>query len=154
VLVKDESQPMINIFGGKITTYRKLAESMMVDIASMIKEQGEPWTKETHLPGGDCAVNALEQETLKLRSKYPFLETAHALRLVRTYGTRATTMLGDASNVADLGICFGGDLYRREVEYLKKHEWARSAEDVLFRRTKLGIKFTKKQTAKLAKFFG
>ena len=154
VLVKDESQPMINIFGGKITTYRKLAESMMVDIASMIKEQGAPWTKETHLPGGDCAVNALEQETLKLKSKYPFLETEHSLRLVRTYGTRATTMLGDASNVADLGTCFGGDLYRLEVEYLKKHEWARSAEDVLFRRTKLGIKFTKKQTAKLAKFFG
>lgn len=154
VLVKDGSQPLINIFGGKITTYRKLAESMMVDIASVIKECGAPWTKETHLPGGDFAVNGLEQEATKLKSKYPFLETEHAARLVRTYGTCATTMLGEAAEVADLGTCFGGDLYQLEVEYLKKYEWARSAEDVLFRRTKLGIKFTKKQTTKLAKLFG
>ncbi|MFK5979049.1 MAG: glycerol-3-phosphate dehydrogenase [Rhizobiaceae bacterium] len=154
VLVKDKGQPLINIFGGKITTYRKLAESMMVDIASNIKERGAPWTKETHLPGGDCEVNSLEQETAKLKGKYPFLEAEHASRLIRTYGTRAAIVLGDASDIADLGTCFGGDLYRREVEYLKKHEWARSAEDVLFRRTKLGIKFSKKQTAKLAKFFG
>lgn len=154
VLVKDENQPLINIFGGKITTYRKLAESMMVDVASVIKERGAPWTKETHLPGGDCAVNSLEQEAAKLKSKYPFLESKHVARLVRTYGTRAASMLGEASDIADLGTCFGGDLYQLEVEYLKTHEWARSAEDVLFRRTKLGIKFTKKQAAKLAKFFG
>jgi glycerol-3-phosphate dehydrogenase len=154
VLVKDESQPLINIFGGKITTYRKLAESMMVEIASIIKEQGVPWTKETRLPGGDCAVNAVEQETAKLKEKYPFLETEHASRLFRTYGTRAGKVLGDASDIGDLGTCLGGDLYQREVEYLKQHEWARSAEDVLFRRTKLGIEFSKKQTAKLSKYFG
>ena len=155
VLVKelvDGQAPLINIFGGKITTYRKLAEAMLADIGSLIGERGKPWTKDTHLPGGDFPVEGLGNQIKLLEKEFSFLDPSYATRLVRTYGTKAASLLKGVSKKADLGICFGADLYQKEVEYLKKQEWACSAEDVLFRRTKLGINFSKDETDALRKF--
>ena len=118
----------------------------------MIGERGKPWTKDTHLPGGDFPVEGLGNQFKLLEKEFSFLDPSYATRLVRTYGTKAASLLKGVSKKADLGICFGADLYQKEVEYLKKQEWACSAEDVLFRRTKLGINFSKDETDALRKF--
>ncbi len=144
--------PLINIFGGKITTFRKLSEAMLVEIGSMIGKRGKPWTGDTHLPGGDFATDGMETEIGKLENTFDFLDTAYLSRLVRTYGTRTNRILADVKNITDLGENFGYRLYQKEVEYLIKHEWALSMEDILFRRTKLGIKFSGNQKKKLAQF--
>ncbi len=144
--------PLVNIFGGKITTFRKLSEAMLVEIGSMIGKRGKPWTENTHLPGGDFATDGMETEIGKLENTFDFLDTTYLSRLVRTYGTRANRILADVKEISDLGENFGDRLYQKEVEYLIKHEWALSMEDVLFRRTKLGIKFGGNQKKRLAQF--
>jgi len=144
--------PLINAFGGKITTYRRLAESMLEKIESFLGKRGEPWTAKGALPGGDFPATGYEAEVAKLKSSYPFLETRMARRLVRLYGTRARILLGLAKSTADLGQDFGAELYEAEVRYLVEHEWARTAEDILWRRTKRGLHFDREQTAKLEAF--
>lgn len=135
-----ENEPkLINIFGGKITTYRRLAESMLEKIGDAIGTRGKPWTKGATLPGGDFETLSFDDELARLQRDYPFLETGHAWRLFRLYGTRARSILGDATKLDDLGQGFGADLTSAEVQYLIREEWARSAEDVLWRRTKRGL---------------
>ena len=133
------SAPLINIFGGKITTYRRLAESMLEKIEETIGRKGTRWTAGATLPGGDFEETAFDAEVGRLRADYPFLGAAYARRLVRHYGTRARTLLGSAKSEADLGQHFGADLYAVELEYLIRAEWAQTAEDVLWRRTKRGL---------------
>jgi glycerol-3-phosphate dehydrogenase len=155
VLVKQDGEgmpPLVNIFGGKITTYRKLAESMLVEIGSLIGKKGVPWTKDTHLPGGEFATDGIDSEIQKLVDEFPFLNAVYLSRLIRTYGTRARVILEDVTQKRDLGEDFGDHLYQREVEYLIEYEWANCAEDILFRRTKLGINFSEKQKIVLAGF--
>jgi glycerol-3-phosphate dehydrogenase len=144
--------PLVNIFGGKITTYRKLSEAMLVEIGSLIGKKGEPWTKNSHLPGGDFATDGLDAEIAKLERDFPFLKPEYLSRLVRTHGTSASIVLDGATKITELGEDFGHGLYQNEVEYLIEHEWARSAEDILFRRTKLGIRFSDSQIKNLAQF--
>ncbi len=144
--------PLINAFGGKITTYRRLAESMLEKIEGFLGKRGDPWTAKGALPGGDFPATGYEAEVTKLKSSYPFLETRMARRLVRLYGTRAHMLLGLAKSTADLGQDFGAQLYEAEVRYLVDHEWARTAEDILWRRTKRGLHFDREQTAKLEAF--
>ncbi len=144
--------PLINAFGGKITTYRRLAESMLEKIEGFLGKRGDPWTAKGALPGGDFPATGYEAEVTKLKSSYPFLETRMARRLVRLYGTRARMLLGLAKSTADLGQDFGAQLYEAEVRYLVDHEWARTAEDILWRRTKRGLHFDREQTAKLEAF--
>ncbi len=144
--------PLINAFGGKITTYRRLAESMLEKIEGFLGKRGDPWTAKGALPGGDFPATGYEAEVTKLKSSYPFLETRMARRLVRLYGTRARMLLGLAKSTADLGQDFGAHLYEAEVRYLVDHEWARTAEDILWRRTKRGLHFDREQTAKLEAF--
>ncbi len=149
---KTGEAPLLNVFGGKLTTYRRLSEHALEKIGEAIGLKGRPWTAGSHLPGGDFPVQGYEGEVSKLKSRYPFLTDAHARRLVRRYGTRATTLLGGAQKIEDLGRLFGSDLYEAEVEYLVQHEWARHAEDVLWRRTKDGLRLSKEQVRSLEEY--
>ncbi len=142
VLKVDEldGAPALNIFGGKITTYRRLAEHAMDKLSSYFPEIGGHWTKGATLPGGDFPCDKAEDQVLRLLKEYPFIEKNHAERLIRSYGTRFSLLLGDSKSSKDLGRNFGADLYEIEVRYLMTHEWAQKAEDVLWRRSKLGLR--------------
>lgn len=137
--------PALHIFGGKITTYRKLAESALGKIEEALGVKGQPWTREANLPGGEFAPQEFDAKLANLQSDYSFLDPRHAKRLLRLYGTYAWTLLGDAKSLDDLGQCFGSDLYEREINYLTTNEWAVSAEDILYRRTKRGLHLDKSQ---------
>lgn len=150
--VENGDAPLLNVFGGKLTTYRRLAESALEKIGETIGEKGRKWTAGSHLPGGDFPAAGYDDEVAKLRTRYPFLTASHARRLVRLYGTRAAQLLGNAASEADLGKHFGADLYAAEVDWLIVQEWALRAEDVLWRRTKLGLKFSRAQTAELEEY--
>jgi glycerol-3-phosphate dehydrogenase len=148
----DGQAAIVNIFGGKITTYRRLAESMLEKVEEHLGRRGKPWTADAPLPGGDFPVTDFQAEVAKLKTAYPFLDLAHARRLVRLYGTRARTLLGLARSQADLGRHFGADLYEAEIGYLMHQEWAMTAEDVLWRRTKRGLKLTREQADALDQY--
>ncbi|WP_018900454.1 glycerol-3-phosphate dehydrogenase [Rhizobium sp. 2MFCol3.1] len=144
--------PLLNVFGGKLTTYRRLSEHALEKISAAIGAKGAPWTAKSHLPGGDFPAQGYEAEVRKLKGSYPFLIDTHARRLVRRYGTKAAALLGQARGTEDLGRCFGSDLYEVEVRYLIEHEWARHADDVLWRRTKEGLRLTREQAAVLEEY--
>ncbi len=144
--------PLLNVFGGKLTTYRRLSEHALEKISAAIGAKGAPWTAKSHLPGGDFPAQGYEAEVRKLKGSYPFLIDTHARRLVRRYGTKAAVLLGQARGTEDLGRCFGSDLYEVEVRYLIEHEWARHADDVLWRRTKEGLRLTREQAAVLEEY--
>ncbi|MGK6316387.1 glycerol-3-phosphate dehydrogenase [Neorhizobium sp. DT-125] len=151
-LDQDNGAPLLNVFGGKLTTYRRLAEHALEKIGAAIGEKGKPWTGASHLPGGDFPPQGYETEVSKLKAGYPFLEDRHARRLVRRYGTRSKMILGNAVKTEDLGIRFGGDLYEAEVRYLINHEWAMSADDVLWRRTKDGLRLNEEERGFLKEY--
>lgn len=144
--------PLLNAFGGKITTYRRLSEAMLEKIEGFLGKRGKPWTAAAPLPGGDFPATDFDAEVAKLIYAYPFLTPHHARRLMRLYGTRATMLLGQAKSIADLGRYFGADLYEAEVRYLAANEWAMTAEDVLWRRTKRGLHLTSDQAESLDEF--
>lgn len=142
--LSDESEgaPLLSIYGGKITTYRHLAEDAVGNLAARVPElAGAQWTGSTPLPGGDFPVDGVAVLEAQLAARYPFLEAA-APRLVRAYGTAAFGIFGDAKRLADCGRAFGHGLTEREVAYHVDREWARTADDILWRRTKLGLRFT------------
>jgi glycerol-3-phosphate dehydrogenase len=114
---------------------------MLEKIEAVLGARGRPWTAGTTLPGGDFDRDGFDVLLTKVRRQYPFLAEAHARRLVRLYGTRSEAILGKATSMADLGTVFGADLTEAEVRYLMVAEWAVEPEDVLWRRTKLGLKF-------------
>jgi glycerol-3-phosphate dehydrogenase len=145
--VDGDELPVINIFGGKITTYRKLSESMMEKIEALIGARLGSWTADSRLPGGDFEVADFDSLVSKLEREFKFLDSMLAKRLIRCYGTNAWTLMEGALNVDSMGQDFGGTLSGREVEYLMKHEWAECAEDVVWRRSKLGIRLDRKQIA-------
>ncbi|MEO1745107.1 MAG: glycerol-3-phosphate dehydrogenase, partial [Pseudomonadota bacterium] len=130
---------LVNIFGGKITTYRKLGESVLELVEKHIGAKGSPWTGEKSLPGGGFAATGYDREVTKLAAAHPYLEAKHAKRLVRLYGTHAHDVLEGAKSATDLGEDFGATLTAREIDYLMQNEWAVTAQDVLWRRTKLGL---------------
>lgn len=146
----DGSAPLLNVFGGKLTTYRRLAEHALEKIAEAIGNKGTPWTAKSTLPGGDFAPTGYEAEVAALKSRYAFLSDRHARRLVRLYGTLARKIVGDAETIEALGRHYGADLYEAEVRYLIEEEWARTAEDILWRRTKLGLNLSKSEASALA----
>jgi glycerol-3-phosphate dehydrogenase len=142
---------LLSVFGGKITTFRKLAEHALEKLLpAMGRAVGTPWTAMAPLPGGDMPHAAFEPYLAQFKQTHPFLPAALCHRLVRAYGTRAATIIGDATSLADLGQDFGGGLYQAEVDYLIAHEWARSAEDILWRRSKLGLHAPAETASKLA----
>ncbi|MER8920362.1 MULTISPECIES: glycerol-3-phosphate dehydrogenase [unclassified Mesorhizobium] len=144
--------PIVNAFGGKITTYRRLSESMLEKVEGFLGKRGKPWTANAPLPGGDFPATGFDAQVAKLKSAYPFLDQRLARRLTRLYGTRAQVLLGLAKSNADLGRNFGADLYEAEVRYLCENEWALTAEDVLWRRTKRGLHLSREQASALDEF--
>lgn len=144
-----DTAPLLNIFGGKITTYRRLAEAALAKLAPYFPEMGGGWTAGAALPGGDFPVDGAAALAEDLAARHPFLTPASARRLVRCYGTEAETVLGEARTHDALGRHFGADLYAAEVRWLMEREWARTAEDVLWRRTKLGLRLSSEQAARL-----
>lgn len=141
--------PVLNVFGGKITTYRRLAESALEKIAPFFAGLPGAWTKGQALPGGDFPVDGVADLVAGLRRDHPFLTDPWALRLVRAYGTEARTILAGARIAADLGVDFGATLSEAEVVWLMDHEYARCADDVIWRRTKLGLRLSGDQVAAL-----
>ena len=141
--------PMLSIYGGKITTFRRLAEEALERLSPYLRsaKAKEGWTAKSPLPGGDMDVSAVAAMTAELIRNYPFLASAHASRLAHAYGTRATKMLGNAKSLADLGQSFGAGLTESEVRYLIAHEWARSADDIVWRRSKLGLRLSADEIA-------
>jgi glycerol-3-phosphate dehydrogenase len=140
---------LLNIFGGKITTYRRLSEAMLEKIEAVLGRRGKPWTAGAALPGGGFTPDRFETEAKRFRAAFSFLGETHARRLFTLYGSDAPAILGSATSTADLGRCFGADLYEREVAWLMANEWAREAEDVLWRRTKLGLKLSPEEVVGL-----
>lgn len=140
--------PLLSIFGGKLTTYRKLSEAALAELAPYYSKMGSSWTKEDVLPGGDIGDN-VDTYILKLQKQYPFLDSATLKRFATTYGSRTALILDDSVSEVDLGIRFGTGFYQREVDYLVDQEFAVSAEDILWRRTKMGLFLTYEQKVEL-----
>ncbi len=145
----DGQPPMLNIFGGKITTYRRLSEKAVEMLRPHFEDLDPKWTAGVPLPGGDFAVDGVKTLVSVLQGGYPFLTPEWALRLVRAYGTDAHKMLGDAQSVDDLGEHFGWNLTEREVRWLMDREWAWTAADVVWRRSKVGLRLTEAEIASL-----
>ncbi|MEM8770810.1 MAG: glycerol-3-phosphate dehydrogenase [Pseudomonadota bacterium] len=139
----DEKAPLLSIFGGKITTYRKLAEHALEKLEPYINFKSGPWTKKTPLPGGDIPDADFEAFVEALIKKLPWAPADLVYRWARCYGTRAEFIVGDAAKTSDLGTHFGAGLYEREARYLMDHEFAYSSDDILWRRTKLALHMSK-----------
>ncbi|HSU04585.1 MAG TPA: glycerol-3-phosphate dehydrogenase [Acetobacteraceae bacterium] len=148
----DGGAPLLSVFGGKITTFRRLAEAAMTRLAPFFPGLPRAWTAGAPLPGGDFSWNGAPGLRAELWDRYPFLSERMAARLVRSYGTLAAEMLGDARDREALGCGFGAGLTEREVDWLCRTEWARSAEDILWRRSKLGLRFSSAETARLSRW--
>jgi len=151
VLELDQSRgaPALNVFGGKITTYRRLAESALDEIGKVFPDLPQPWTAGVALPGGDFPVSGVERLIAEVRAAYPFVSAAWAQRLVRAYGTDAKDVLGDAQTLAEMGKDFGATLTEKEVSWLMQNEYAQRADDVVWRRSKLGLRLNADQIAHL-----
>ncbi len=152
--VKAGEAPLISVFGGKITTYRRLAESALGMLSPHLPppRRGSGWTGRHPLPGGDFPMQGFGALSESTRQRYPFVPEATMRRLVRAYGTRVTKILNGAKSLADLGKVFGADLSEAEVRYLVQTEWASVVDDILWRRSKLGLRFSTEQVAALSDF--
>lgn len=146
-----DGQPLLSIFGGKITTYRRLAEEALERLQQYLPGKAKPagWTGTAPLPGGDLDVSAIPALADELSRRHSFLSPAFALRLAHAYGTRASKVLDNAASASDLGQVFGDTLTEREVRYLIAHEFARTAEDIVWRRSKLGLRLSADQVKAL-----
>lgn len=153
-LIVDEQSgaaPLLTIYGGKITTYRRLAEDALEALSHRLT-RSRRWTATSPLPGGDFDYAAIEAQVAQAQQKWPFLTEQHARRLTRAYGTRIENVLKGMASHDDLGQCFGADLTEAEVRYLMRKEWAQTADDVLWRRSKLGLRFSEPQRVALETF--
>lgn len=139
---KDGGAPLLNVFGGKITTYRKLAESALEKISRFFPQVSGKWTAGVPLPGGDFPVDGVADLIENLKASYPFLDGFWARRMIKAYGTEAKEILAGAKTSADLGQDFGATLTAKEVSWLIEREYARTAEDVVWRRSKLGLRMS------------
>jgi D-erythritol 1-phosphate dehydrogenase len=145
--------PLINVFGGKITTFRKLAEHAVQKLRPTFPGMGPDWTARGILPGGDIANGDVSAFTDGLLQEFPWLTRDLAAHYARTYGTRTRRLIDAANNLAGLGYHFGALLYEAEVRYLIAHEWVESMDDVLSRRTKQGLDMSAAEKAALAQWF-
>jgi len=148
----DGVAPIVHAFGGKITTYRRLAEAMMVLVGNELGARGAPWTATAPLPGGAFPPMGVEIEIARLRKRYDFLSAALAGRLIRSYGLCAYEVLGEARELAELGLPLAPDLHEAELRYLADREWARNVDDVFWRRTKIGLKASAAERNAVAAF--
>ncbi|WP_107852429.1 glycerol-3-phosphate dehydrogenase [Oceanimonas marisflavi] len=146
----DKQAPLLSVFGGKITTFRALAEDAVNRLGKHLPQATGPWTTKLVLPGGDFG----EQATLSasLSKAYPWLPETIVQRYVRSYGTLCRRFLQGCDILNDMGEHFGAGLYQRELDYLMQAEWARTADDVLWRRSKLGLRLTPEQQTRLERY--
>lgn len=151
----DESDgvPLLNVYGGKITTFRKLSEHALQKLSQYFPEMGGNWTRNVPLPGGDIESADFVRFIDVLRQRYPWLPRTLLWHYGRLYGTRTHDLIGEAKQVKDLGRHFGNELYAAEAKYLVKNEWAQSANDVLERRTKHGVHLTEMQKNDFSDWF-
>lgn len=145
VLDLDKRKALLNVIGGKITTYRVLAQRVLRQLKRYFPHMKEQWTEHNPLPGGDFKYENFDKQLKKLAKKYSFLDFKTISRLFRAYGTNVNILLGDARSHVELGVDFGAGLFQKEVEYLIQNEWAMTADDILWRRTKLGYHMTDDQ---------
>ena len=139
--------PLLSVFGGKITTYRRLAEAALAELAPFFPHLGGDWTAGVPLPGGNFPVEGVEGLIARLLDSCPWLGPAWARRLVRAYGTEAFDIVGDAQGPGDLGRDFGATLTEAELRWMMTREYARTAEDAVWRRTRLGLRLNAAQIA-------
>lgn len=144
-----DSAPMLSVIGGKITTYRKLAEDALKHLKDVFPDAQEQWTADISLPGGNIPGADFHAFEAALAEAYAWLDRNVLHRLARTYGTRAHDLLGDAKSISDLGPDYGAGLYQKEIDYLIDQEFVRTADDILKRRTKLGLHMTEPQISAL-----
>ena len=145
--------PFLTVLGGKLTTYRKLANHVMKVLAEYLPiDTSSTLTRDAILPGAEIGDAGPFAYASQLASRYPWLTDKHRVRLARTYGSKVPVLLEGATSIKDLGTCFGDDLYQTEVDYLIDKEWAATAEDVLWRRTKCGLRFSDAESAELAAY--
>jgi glycerol-3-phosphate dehydrogenase len=145
--------PLLSIVGGKITTYRRVAEEALSRLVPLLScPAGPPWTRGAVLPGGDFPCGDRDRLARELAAAAPFLGGATAERLVRTYGTVTHAIFAGATRMEDLGQQFGAGLTEREVRHLIANEWAMTADDILWRRTKLGLRLTADERHRLAEW--
>ncbi|MCB1682392.1 MAG: glycerol-3-phosphate dehydrogenase [Rhodospirillales bacterium] len=142
--------PMISVFGGKLTTYRALAEKAVDLSLDLIKAVADPWTADQPLAGGDFEGKSSKEFFEVQKTKYPWLPEDLLLRYVQTYGARIDMVVGEAQSLRELGEYCGQSVYEAELRYLATHEWAQSVEDVLWRRTKLGLQVTDETAQNIA----
>jgi glycerol-3-phosphate dehydrogenase len=148
-VVDTDGPPLLSIFGGKLTTYRKLAEHALDRLEHWLPG-GQPWTARAPLPGGDFGGASFADVLAAYRARYPNLDAHWLERLLRRHGLCAAEILGDVRAPADLGESFGGGLYERELAYFLEREWAREPDDVLWRRTKCGLHMTPAERERVA----
>ena len=144
--------PLISVLGGKITTYRKLAEDVLSEVNQALGVNNEGWTGSSPLPGGSFDFLRFDNEVEQLKQDYPFMSHSYAHRLMRLYGSLSREILGNAMTYGELGRFFGGNLYENEVRYLMEREWAMSVEDILWRRTKEGLNLSDSEVRTLSDF--
>ncbi|MEA3534574.1 glycerol-3-phosphate dehydrogenase [Rhizobium sp. CC-YZS058] len=145
--------PLLNVFGGKITTFRKLSEHALQKIAGFFPQMKGDWTRGATLPGGEIPDADYVRFAEEMRVRYPWMPRALLSHYGRLYGARLTRIVGDATALEGLGRHFGGNLYEAEVRYLVEHEWAETAEDVFWRRTKEGLRMTAAEKAAFSAWF-
>ncbi|MBL8905753.1 MAG: glycerol-3-phosphate dehydrogenase [Rhizobiales bacterium] len=146
---RDGVAPLLTVFGGKLTTHRRLGEHAMRELCRVMPWPKQGLTRSEILPGGDFGSDGIEAYRRDLAARFPFLPQAQLARYVKLYGTRSDILLQDVRRLADLGVCFGADLHEREVEFLRDTEWAETAEDMVWRRSKLGLRMTPGEIARL-----
>lgn len=152
-LDETDGVPLLNVFGGKITTFRELAERGLARLRHVFPAMGGDWTADLPLPGGDMPRADFETFLNELRSAYSWMPRPLALHFARLYGTRARDVVGGATSLAGLGRHFGDRLYEAEVRYLVANEWAMTAEDILYRRTKHCLHLTEAEKAAFVAWF-
>ena len=148
---QDGKAPLLSVFGGKLTTYRKLAEHALEKLSGYYENCGPAWTKNAVLPGGDLGPDR-DSYAAQLRRRFTWLPEALARRYARTYGTRTEQLLGTAQSLEDLGEHFGHNLYEAELRYLIAEEWVVELDDAIWRRTKLGMWLDEGQKQRVAEW--
>ncbi len=148
-----DTPPILSIFGGKITTYRELSEHALKKLRKHFPELPKRWTGTKCLPGGDIAGADFDAFLAGLETKYVWMDKANLRRMARSYGSKIHDVIGEAHTEKDMGQIFGGGLTEREAKYLAAHEWAKTAEDILWRRTKCGLHMSQAERAEFAEWF-
>jgi glycerol-3-phosphate dehydrogenase len=145
--------PLLSVFGGKLTTYRKLAEHAMSELREPLRFDGRDWTRGSILPGGDFARADFESFSAGQSTRYGFAPAKWVRRLCRAYGTRIERIMGNARRLEDLGRELAPQLYEAELQYMRDHEWARTGDDALWRRSKLGLRLSGAERQRVAEWF-